>query len=280
MNQDRLKVFAPAKLNLFLRIIGRKKDGYHIIRSGITFINLYDEIEIIQSNRTAISYEGFFKPSSERYSNCIIKRTLDFLKLDKNINLQINIKKNIPVQGGLGSASSNAAAFILGLEAMGLIVKKEIQNYISLGADVPCCLFKNNCLVLGIGEKIIPQKFPKYYFLLVKPQIDNSTKEMFEKLEIERDSYIQNFTEDLKINENDFGNDFEKIVYKENKEIQDIINFLDKSNNIIFSRMTGSGSCCYGVYKNKKEANAAQNLFKKNFPKLWSYICENNVNGQ
>tara|TARA_B100001142_G_C14298453_1_gene641878 strand:- start:637 stop:1479 length:843 start_codon:yes stop_codon:yes gene_type:complete len=280
MNQDRLKVFAPAKLNLFLRIMGRKKDGYHIIRSGITFLNLYDEIEILQSNRTVISYEGCFKPISERYSDCIIKKTLDFLKLDKNINLKINIKKNIPVQSGLGSASSNAAAFVLGLETMGLIAKKEIQNYISLGADVPSCLFKNNCLVLGMGEKIIPQKFPKYYFLLVKPQIDNSTKEMFKKLGFERDSYIENFTKDLKINDNDFGNDFEKIVYKENKEIRDIVSFLDQSNNIIFSRMTGSGSCCYGVFKNQKEANCAQNLFKKNFPKLWSCVCENNMNSQ
>ena len=101
---------------------------------------------------------------------------------------------------------------------------------------------------------------------------------MFKKLGFELDSYSNNITEDLQINDNDSGNDFEKIVYKENKEIRDIIKFLDQSNNIIFSRMTGSGSCCYGVFKNQEAANLAQYLFKKNYPKLWSYVCENNIN--
>ena len=91
-------------------------------------------------------------------------KTLKFLGLNKKIHLDLTITKNIPVQGGLGSASTNAAALIKGLETMGLISKREPNFYSMLGADIPCFLFKKDCLVTGIGEIIYHHEFPKYYF--------------------------------------------------------------------------------------------------------------------
>jgi len=273
-----MKIFAPAKLNIFLKVLGRRSDGYHIIRSGITFIDLYDEVEINISNKMCIRYKGPFRPKGNTYDDCMILKTLKFLGLSKNLNLDLTITKNIPVQGGLGSASTNAAALIQGLEAMKLITKKEPNIYTMLGADIPCFLFQKNCVVTGIGEIIHQQTFPKYYFLLVKPNFENSTKDIYNKLDYDIDSYgrISEY-EEIQINIDDIGNDFERVVFRENSEILEIIEFLESLDEVIFSRMTGTGSCCYAVFEKKEFALKANVIFKSNFPDLWSCVCENNT---
>ena len=273
-----MKIFAPAKLNIFLKVLGRRLDDYHIIRSGITFIDLYDVVKINISNKMCIRYKGPFRPKGDTYDDCIILKTLKFLNLNKSLNLDLTITKNIPVQGGLGSASTNAAALIKGLEAMKLIIKKKPNFYTMLGADIPCFLFQKNCLVTGIGEIIHRQTFPKYYFLLVKPNFDNSTKDIYNKLDYDAGSYGRTSAyQKIQINIEDTGNDFEKIVFKENSEFREIIEFLESLDRVIFSRMTGTGSCCYAVFEKKESALEANVIFKSNFPDLWSCVCENNT---
>ena len=93
--QDNETIYTPAKLNLFLKITEKRDDGYHNIRSGITFINLFDVIEIKRSAKMKITYHGPYRPENGFYSNCIIQKTLNFLDLKPRINLEINIKKNI-----------------------------------------------------------------------------------------------------------------------------------------------------------------------------------------
>ena len=276
--QNSVKIFAPAKLNIFLRILNKRKDGFHNIRSGITFINLFDEVEIIKSDKQQINYKGKFKPSKGIYDDCILYKTLEFLKLNSNLNLEINIKKNIPVQGGLGSASTNAAALIKGLEKMQLIDKRNYKDYGALGADIPCFLFGNNCLISGIGERVFSQSFPKYYFLIIKPSFNNSTKEMYRKLNLKSNSLNNEITanENL-INEDDVGNDFEKIIFKEKESFSEIYEFLNNLDNVIFTRMTGSGSCFYAVFEKKEHAILASKLFKLNYKDLWNCIAENNI---
>ena len=270
-------ILTPAKLNIFLRGLGRRKDGYHIIRTGITFINLFDHLEISNSKKLNIIYKGPFKPSSSTYSDCIILKTLRFLNLDKTLKLEIKITKNIPVKGGLGSASTNASALIRELVFMKIIKDQKPDYYATLGADIPSFLFKKNCLARGIGEKLYTESFPKYFFLIVKPEFDNSTKEMYSKLGFKKASHLENIAFDSnQINEEDVGNDFEKVVYKNNKEFIDIMDFLQSLNNVIFSRMTGSGSCCYAAFEKKNDALQARNIFKKKFSKLWTFIAENN----
>ena len=85
---DKIKILAPAKLNIFLRILGRRNDGFHNIRSGITFINLFDVLEIKKSHKTSITYSGLFKPMNGKYNDCIISKTLNFLSLN-NLKLEI-----------------------------------------------------------------------------------------------------------------------------------------------------------------------------------------------
>lgn len=275
---DSVKIFSPAKINLFLKILGRRQDGYHIIRSGITFVNLFDQIDIKISDKTLIQYGGLFKPNKGNYEDCIISKTLKFLHLDKNYNFNIKVTKNIPVQGGLGSASTNAAGLIQGLELMKIINRREPKDYVSLGADIPSFLFKKNCLVTGIGEMLYSYSFSKYYFLLIKPSFNNSTKDMYDKLGYESGSYSPPFDfEEFKINDEDTGNDFEKFILGKNKEIKNIVNLLEDLDGVVFSRMSGSGSCWYAVFENKDQVMKANDVFKSNFPDLWSCVCENNI---
>ncbi len=273
---DKIVIKAPAKINLFLHVLNKRKDGYHNIKSGITFINLYDEVCVKKNNSMIIEYSGFFKPSQSFFKDCIIKKTLKFLNLDNKINLEINIKKNIPIQAGLGSASTNAAALIKGLEKLEIKkINKNYKFYSQLGADVPIFLYGKNALVTGIGEEIFQHEFPKYFFLLVKPEINFSTKKMYDKISMNLQyNNIVNHNNNI-VSDNDQGNDFEKIAINENEEINQILKYLSKSEKCIFSQMTGSGSCCFAVYEKKKYANKAQMNFKENFPKLWSFVGEN-----
>ena len=277
--KDRKIILAPAKLNIFLKVLGKRKDGYHEIRSGVTFINLFDHIEIERDHITTISYVGNFKPQEGIYDDCIIEKTLNFLNIKKNVKLKIKIIKNIPVQGGLGSASTNAAALITSLEEMHLIDCKKPEYYSSLGADIPCFLFKKDCLVTGMGDKLLYQSFPKYFFLLVKPKFNNSTKYMYDKLEFKDQIFDSTLvSKNLKIKEGDDSiNDFERIIAKENEEYREIIVYLENLDKVIFSRMTGSGSCCYAVFDKKEHALKAMTFFKSKFPDLWVTVCENNT---
>ena len=272
---DSLLLFAPAKINLFLHVLNKRNDGFHNIKSGITFINLFDEISIKKDIKTSIKYFGRFAPAQGYFKDCIIKKTLNFLNLEKNINIKVSIKKNIPVQAGLGSASSNVATFLLGLEKLDLIkIKKNYKIYSSLGADIPAFLYGKNLLVEGIGEKISKYFFPKYFFLLVKPTINLSTKEMYKKI-ITTDVTLSQKNKNIDKNEN--RNDFEKIAIQESEEISDILGFLSNSEKKIFSQLTGSGSSCFACYEKLEYAINAQNKLKNCFPKLWSIVCRNNI---
>ena len=278
MMQDKIIIKAPAKINLFLHILNKRDDGYHNIRSGITFINLYDEVCIKKNNSMIIQYSGTFKPSYDFFEDCIIKKTLKFLNLDNKTNLEININKNIPIQAGLGSASSNAAALIKGLEKLKIIkMNKDYEFYSQLGADIPVFLYGKNALVEGIGEKVFKHEIPKYFFLLVKPETGFSTKKMYDKISRNlQDGNIVNHSNNI-VNDDDYGNDFENIVIKENEEINQILKYLSKSEKCIISQMTGSGSCCFAAYEKKEYANKVQMNLNENFPKLWSFVGENNT---
>ena len=275
--KDKINIKAPAKINLFLRVLKKRKDGYHDIMSGITFINLFDEISIKKSNSMIIQYSGTFKPFRGFYDDCIIKRTLKLLNLENKINLEINIKKNIPIQAGLGSASTNAAALIKGLDKLNIIkINKNNNFYSHLGTDIPVFLYGKNAIVEGVGEKIFHHEFPKYFFLLVKPEINFSTKKMYKKISKNLHNNIKIIQNNNIIYKNNHGNDFDNIVIDEHDEIKQLLKYLSNSEQCIFAQMTGSGSCCFAAYKKPDYANKAQVKLKENFPKLWSFVGENN----
>lgn len=277
--QAKIFIKAPAKINLYLKVLGKRQDGYHDIESGINLINLYDEISIKKSHITKINFEGPFKPKGGFYKDCIISRTLEFLNIKDKLNFEINVKKNIPTQAGLGSASTNAAALIKILDKSDIKkIDQDYEFYSSLGSDIPFFLFGKNAVVKGKGEKINDCNFPKYYFLLVKPLINLSTKMMYEKMN--KNLLKINIDSNSFHNSNYDKNDFEQVAITESQEIKELIHFLSSTKNSIFARMSGSGSCCYATFEKQEFAKIAQNDIKKYFPQYWTFVGQNYNNNK
>ena len=209
------------------------------------------------------------------FDDCIVKKLYKFLKKEPP-KLLFSILKNFPYQAGLGSASSNAATIIKILENLELIEKKNIFDYVDLGADIPLFLHQKDCLIRGKGDLIANIIFPKYHFLIVKPSFNCSTKSMYNSFKESDFDFNSDF--DLEeINDQDSGNDFEKILRKNEPEFSDLINYLNTLEGVIFSRLTGSGSCVFSVFEKKEEAKQAQGQFVNDYPSLWTSVVQNNV---
>jgi len=272
-----MKVLAPAKLNLFLKIINKRNDGYHNICTGVTFLNLYDEIYITPSNKNSIVYSGQFSPSRGYFSNDVLKKLLKYLytKKKEKFFVKIKVKKNIPTGSGLGSASASAAALIRGLKELkliNLIINK--KNLAQISADIPMCLKSKDCIASGIGEKISFTKiFPKYYFVLIKPNFSLSTKKIYSKLR--KNHNKKKFILPKYFNHMNLGNDFKNISLKNSSVIKNLIKDLSKLKNAEFAQMTGTGSCCYVAFKNIYDAKNGLKKMKKKYNNYWSCVVEN-----
>ena len=262
-----------AKLNLFLKIISKREDGYHNIRSGITLINLFDEVTVEKNSEFKVKYIGEFAPINNMYSDCIIEKIFSKFNLTKP-NFSFTIKKNIPVQSGLGSASSNAATVIRILEKLNYQGLRDL-NYSDIGKDIPFFVKNQDALVRGVGNIMIKKLFPKYFFLIVKPKQNCSTLDMYNQINIDNVSF--NFSLDTnEISEDDNGNDFETIAESKYDEIYSLLKFTRSLPEVIFTRLTGSGSCIFSAFENKNNAEKGLLKFKDRYPDLWIKVAENN----
>jgi len=277
-----MKFIAKAKLNLFLEIKKKKDDGYHSIHTGVTFLNLHNEISISISRENSISYTGPFAPKKGYYKNDILYKVLKLVYIyEKNkFKINIKIKKNIPTGAGLGSASADAAALLRGLKKLKLIKKiPDNTDLCLIGADIPMCIKSRDCIATGIGERInLYNKFPKYYFVLVKPNFSLTTRKIYSKVKIKNSIKYQKNVLNLnnpKIFENKHGNDLQKIVIKLKPSIKFLLKELSMLNGTLISRMSGSGPTCYGMFKIKSKAIKAHQEIITKYPNWWSYLVEN-----
>ena len=280
MKKYKLKSYC--KINLSLKVLKRLNSGYHNITSLITFCNLHDEIAIskIKGFKDKISFSGKFSSGIDKEKNTVTKvlKLLRNRKLLNNQNFKINIKKNIPHGSGLGGGSSNAADI---LKYLNLKMKlkfnknKLIKLARQIGFDVPVCLEKKNTYLTGNKNKILRlnQKF-ELNLLIVYPNLICQTKKIY--TENKKFTSIKQ-TSVFKIkNKNkiiDFlkqeNNDLEKTVVKFYPKVKEIIDSIKVQNGCYFSRITGSGSACIGIFSNKETANYARKIMKLKYPKYW-----------
>jgi 4-diphosphocytidyl-2-C-methyl-D-erythritol kinase len=281
------KIKSYCKVNLSLKIIKKLKNGYHNISSLITFCDLYDIISISTINRSKdrISFSGKFCKDINKKTNTITK-VLDLLRkknLIKNQSFKINIKKNIPHGSGLGGGSSNASNLLNYFNnKMRLKLKKNkmIDLAKKIGFDVPISLEKKNTFLTGKKDKIlrINEKF-NLNLLIVYPNIICSTKKIYNKNRINSSAKYQSYFNkknsrkliDYLKNEK---NDLEKIVIKIYPKIGKIINYIKIQKGCLFSRITGSGSACIGIFSNRHDTIFAQKLIKSKYPKYWCAVSK------
>jgi 4-diphosphocytidyl-2-C-methyl-D-erythritol kinase len=237
---------APAKLNLFLHVINKRVDGYHNIQTVFQLIDLYDNI-FIRANRSGLIHRTSEHTNIQESDDLSIKAAY-LLKpfAESQSGVDIFIKKTIPMGGGLGGGSSNAATTLIALNALWQchLTQKELQGLaLKLGADVPFFIFGQNAWGEGVGEKLTPFSIPPQDYLVIAPEETVSTREVFESLELTKDRIplkIAGFSNEL--DPSKLVNDLEKGVLKKFKGIDLVFDWLKQFG---YAKMTGSGSCFF-----------------------------------
>lgn len=247
------RFLAPAKLNLFLKVLNKRSDGYHNLQSVFQLIDLYDEIYIKIRNDNKINFKNNIQN---------IKKELDLgfkaaklILKDKSIGVDIFIKKNIPIGAGLGGGSSDAATTLMAINALGAInfnKKKLMQFGIKLGADVPFFIYGKNAWVEGIGEKISSITIPQSIYYLCIPQVSLSTQSIFNAFKLTKPSIplkMATYFDTTKYNS--IQNDLEIIASKKYIQMSDLLRWLKSFG---YARMSGSGSSVFLKIKDLEEA--------------------------
>ena len=242
-------VLAPAKLNLFLHITGRRTDGYHLLQSVFMLIDWYDTLHFEVRADGQISREDLNVPLP---SDDLITRAARILQQSTGTALgaHIAIEKSIPAQAGMGGGSSDAATCLLALNklwGLGLSVKQLAELGLKLGADVPFFLHGHNAWVEGVGEIMTPISLPPAQFVVVKPSEGLETAKIFGSEALKRDTKpatISVFAADPY----GFGhNDLQPVAQRLCPQISDAIAWLESASlaSVVKGRMTGSGSAVF-----------------------------------
>jgi 4-diphosphocytidyl-2-C-methyl-D-erythritol kinase len=244
---------APAKLNLFLHIVGRRADGYHLLQTLFRLIDLQDELRFWRRPPGTIERIGDV-PGVPAAADLTLEAARRLNERAGGCHgVAIELRKRIPVQSGLGGGSSDAATVLAALNVLwGLGLKPEALAGIGLelGADVPFFLLGRNAWGEGVGERLTPLDVPPAQYVVVRPDAAVSTASVFQAPELTRDSPI------LKIRgflQSGGRNDCEAVVRRRYPAVGEALDWLSAYTE---SRLTGTGSCVYGEISDEAAASA------------------------
>jgi len=271
---DKIELKAPAKINLFLKVLNKRDDGYHNIYSWFQAVSLYDYLTYEKTTTTGmrLKHDGpAFLPCDDK--NIIIKTArLLFEKYKIGGGLNINLQKNIPVSAGLGGGSSDSAATIYAIDKLfdlNLSKESRIEIGLKLGSDLPFFFSSGQAEITGRGEKVSDIKLPiNYNIILVKPDLGISTAESYSGLKLG----LTRLPKGIKLFcYKDFreligtifeiGNDFEKGHFNSFPVLDRIKNVLiDAGADLV--RMSGSGPTIYGLFENMPEGDGFDKIIR------------------
>ena len=263
---------APAKLNLNLFIKGKNKHGYHLLESDICFLELTDKIYIKKSNKDLFNQSKTTNNFNiDPNDNLIFKAINQFRILTKwNIKFEVYLDKKIPIGAGLGGGSADAASTLILLRNLynkeHNIKKIDLTTLykigIDLGSDVPACLHSKDLRLGGYGNKITRTKvMNNYYFLLINPKINLSTREVFQQYDAS--SSNESDIPDTRFGNINIHNSLLSSAIDLAPQISSVLSHLQKSKTITAYGMTGSGSTCFGIFKNINEIMKFLEFFNK-----------------
>ena len=272
-----LTEIAKSKINLSLNLNGIKNDGYHDLISFICFGSFSDQLRLKPSKSFSYEINSSMKDITFKDDLVLkvihkIKKTFDLEDLPK---IDLILEKNIPLGSGLGGGSADAAATIRLMNKfldLGMNQDEMCSFGVDLGTDIPACIISKPLVAYGAGERIVKVDFEKkYQMLIVYPNIEISTKEVFKLvkpvkskiLDLNKtkktidlfnlennDSFLKNLSNDLQV--------YATEAYPILKNVIDVLNL----NKSFFSRMTGSGSACFGFFEDKFIDHAMENIDK------------------
>lgn len=247
---------APAKLNLFLHVVGRRPDGYHLLQTVFRFIDLADSLrfEPRDDGRIVLATPTSGVPPEQN----LVVRAAEALKVGAGrtaTGVTIHLDKRVPMGGGLGGGSSDAATTLLALNRLwGCGLSRQTLQTIglSLGADVPIFIHGRNAFAEGVGERFTEISAPDEAYLLTMPAVSIPTAEIFGSPTLRRDTPAM-APADWRPGSG--HNDLEPVACSLYPEVQRHLDWLCQFGD---ARMTGSGACCFVSFPRAEDAHAAQ----------------------
>ena len=238
-----LRVPSPAKLNLFLHIVGRRDNGYHELQSIFQLIDLYDWISFEAIEENQVQIEGVAEVKLEQN---LIYRAAQYLRPHAKTpcGLKISVEKNIPMGAGLGGGSSNAATTLIVLNQLwqcGLNDEQLAAYGVQLGADVPIFIFGQNAWAEGVGEHLSFIDLVQKQFIVLKPDCFISTQLLFSQKTLTRDTKPTTFCA-YQLEPSLFGNNFEPLARQLYPEVEEAMQYLDQFGQ---AKLTGTGACVF-----------------------------------
>jgi 4-diphosphocytidyl-2-C-methyl-D-erythritol kinase len=245
---------APAKLNLFLHVVGRRPDGYHLLQTAFRFIDYGDELSIaVRADgdiRRITLLEGV---PAELDLTVRAARALQ-RETGCRLGADIEIVKRLPMGGGLGGGSSDAATTLIALNRLwgaGLQRERLQQLALGLGADVPVFVFGRNAFAEGVGERLQALRLPPAWYLVLVPELAVSTAEIFSAAELTRNT---NAITIAAFSVGQGHNDLEAVVCRRYPQVARHLEWLHRYGD---ARMTGSGACVFRAFGSEEQARRA-----------------------
>ena len=242
---------APAKLNLMLRIVGRRPDGYHLLQSVFQFVDFGDAIELAVRDDGRIVRCNDLPGVPEGEDLVVRAARLLQAETGSALGADIHVHKRLPMGGGLGGGSSDAATVLVGLNrlwATGLDEDALAALGLRLGADVPVFVRGRAAWAEGVGERLTPLDLPEPWYLVVKPPCEVATGAIFQDAELTRNSplsTIRDFLAGLTVN------DCLPVVVKHYPEVAAALSWLGQFGK---ARLTGTGACVFAVFEDEAHA--------------------------
>lgn len=280
MRFEPFTVIAPAKINLFLHITGRRADGYHLLHSLIVFADAAgkacDRLDFAPAEQFSLTVTGDFAAAlqdADPQQN-LITRAAEML-CGSLPPVGVTLVKQLPVGAGIGGGSTDAAACLTGLSRL-LQKHIPVAAAAKLGADIPACLAGKSLLASGIGEELRPVTLPRFALLLVHPGKALSTPEVFRNYAVSSPVFNtetplpDRFSFDELVNcVTDRGNDLQTAAMSLIPDINNVIIALENQPSCLSARMSGSGATCFGIFTNDEAAQEAEQNIRAAHPLWW-----------
>lgn len=279
---------APAKVNLTLRVLGRRADGYHEISSLVVFADLADRLSLMPGRELTLSVGGPRAASAGANADNLVLKAARALaaQLPGIVAGAFDLEKNLPAAAGIGGGSADAAAALRLLARVNKLPNDDPRLYDaarSTGADVPVCLDPRPRLMGGIGEKLSPPlKLPPLFAVLINPSAAVPTKDVFAAwtpnanaappLDLAAVEKIETGTGLLELLARD-ANDLEGPAVKLAPIIAEALAALRACDGCRLARMSGSGATCFGIFYSREAAQAAALALCAKYPRWWVKPC-------
>ena len=280
---------ARAKVNLSLRVMGRRVDGYHDLESVVAFADCADRLSLMPGSELHLKATGPMAQACGATADNLVFKAAQLLG-DRVPGLKLGefiLDKALPVAAGIGGGSADAAAALrLLAQANGLALDdaRLLEAAKLTGADVPVCLASRACLMTGVGETLMPLSLPKLPCVLVNPCIPVATKDVFKALGLRRGQLLVGATDVFRgtawpedgasleewVEALSAGsNDLESPAMRIQPVIGDVLAALNATNGAWLARMSGSGATCFAIFENTAEAARAAQKVKGDHPGWW-----------